>query len=96
LCRVRTGAAKDMQTAVKSDVTEGGRRVVTLWSSFAQPLRAGDQLRLIAGCDKRAETCREKFANLINFQGFPDIPGDDWLVSVPRSDQPNTGGSLQR
>ena len=93
---ILTGAAAGVRTAIKSDVVQGTDRVVTLWSALPTSVRAGDQLRLVAGCDKRAETCREKFSNLLNFQGFPDIPGDDWLVSVPRSDAPNTGGSLSR
>jgi len=35
-----------------------------------------------------------KFNNLINFQGFPGIPGEDWLMSVPRTGGVNDGGSL--
>ena len=31
-------------------------------------------------CDKRYATCRERFANTDNFQGFPDTPGDDYLL----------------
>jgi hypothetical protein len=31
-------------------------------------------LRLEAGCDKRAETCRLKFGNFLNFRGFPAFP----------------------
>ena len=27
------------------------------------------------GCDLRAVTCGEKFGNLLNFEGFPEIPG---------------------
>jgi hypothetical protein len=27
------------------------------------------------GCDLRAETCTAKFGNLLNFGGFPAIPG---------------------
>jgi len=53
-------------------------------------------VRLTAGCDRRAETCRVKFDNLVNFQGFPDMPGDDWQATVPRQSQPATGGSLVR
>lgn len=46
-----------------------------------------------ATCDKAWRTCRDRFANLINFQGFPDLPGDDYLA-VYASDSPgNTGGS---
>lgn len=33
-------------------------------------------------CDKRWATCTGVFANGINFQGFPDTPGDDYLAVV--------------
>ncbi len=32
-----------------------------------------------ATCDRRFATCRDVFHNHLNFQGFPDIPGDDFL-----------------
>jgi uncharacterized phage protein (TIGR02218 family) len=51
-------------------------------------------VRLEAGCDKRQATCRFKFNNIENFQGFPYIPGDDWLVSYPTRGGQNDGGSL--
>jgi hypothetical protein len=50
-------------------------------------------VRLTAGCDKRMETCRLKFSNLLNFRGFPDIPGDDWLVAHPTRVSARDGGS---
>lgn len=93
--RVLSGAGAGLQGVIKRDSgTEA--RVLTLWSPLQAVIRAGDLIRITAGCDKRPVTCREKFNNFLNFQGFPDIPGDDWLVSVPRSDRPNTGGSLIR
>lgn len=33
-----------------------------------------------AVCDKRYATCRDRFDNTANFQGFPDTPGDDYLL----------------
>ncbi len=93
---VLTGAAKGLNGVIKLDQAGQDMRAITLWQPIRASVGVGDQVRLIAGCDKRAETCREKFSNLINFQGFPDIPGDDWLVSVPRSDGSNSGGSLTR
>jgi len=75
-------------------VTIGNRRQLTLWAPLQVPIVPGDTFRLIAGCDKRAVTCREKFENLLNFQGFPHIPGDDWLMAVPRTDGANDGGAL--
>ncbi len=56
----------------------------------------GDLIRVEAGCDKRLETCRFKFNNILNFQGFPHIPGEDWLMSYPSEGQPHDGGSLFR
>lgn len=34
-------------------------------------------------CDKRFATCRDRFANTDNFRGFPDIPGEDFLLFTP-------------
>lgn len=91
------GAAQDLTGAIKHDVQMTGTiREVTLWHPLRANVEVGDTIRLDAGCDKRAETCREKFSNFINFQGFPDMPGDDWLISIPRSSDDSDGGSLVR
>lgn len=44
-------------------------------------------------CDKRWETCVGTFGNGVNFQGFPDIPGDDFLTAYPATGGRNDGGS---
>jgi len=44
-------------------------------------------------CDKRWETCVGTFGNGINFQGFPDIPGDDFLTAWPATGGRHDGGS---
>lgn len=46
-----------------------------------------------ARCDKRWETCLSVFANGANFQGFPDIPGDDFLLATPVEGGRHDGGS---
>lgn len=46
-----------------------------------------------ARCDKRWETCVEAFSNGVNFQGFPDIPGDDFLTAWPVEGGRHDGGS---
>lgn len=46
-----------------------------------------------ASCDKSWRTCRDTFANLLNFQGFLDIPGDDYLAAYASDSPANTGGS---
>ena len=42
---------------------------------------AGNQIRVTAGCDKSLATCRDVFANVINFQGEPHVPGIDALAA---------------
>jgi uncharacterized phage protein (TIGR02218 family) len=91
---VLTGAAAGLVGMIKSDRTEVGQRRIELWQSLGAPVVAGDRVRLIAGCDKAAATCRTKFANFLNFRGFPHIPGEDWLASYPLPDRPNGGGRL--
>ncbi|MDD4182054.1 MAG: DUF2163 domain-containing protein [Victivallaceae bacterium] len=43
----------------------------------------GDQITIIAGCDGRRGTCLNKFNNVINFQGEPDLPGIDNVSRYP-------------
>ena len=90
---VTTGVAQGLRGHVKSDRLIGDLREITLWDRVRAALGPDDLLTLTAGCDKSAKTCRVKFANLLNFQGFPDIPGDDWLLAQPRSDGNLTGQS---
>jgi len=93
--QVTTGAASGLRGNIKSDRLVDGIREIILWDKIRAVVGLGDTLTLTAGCDKKADTCRIKFANLVNFQGFPDIPGDDWLVAVPRSDS-NLSGQSRR
>ena len=44
-------------------------------------------------CDKRWVTCVGVFANGLNFRGFPDIPGDDFLTALPAEGGRHDGGS---
>jgi len=44
-------------------------------------------------CDKRWETCVGTFGNGVNFRGFPDTPGDDFLTARPAAGTRHDGGS---
>lgn len=91
---VISGQSTGQVGLVKRDLEIEGDRLIELWEMLPRGLSPGDQIRIEAGCDKRAETCRAKFDNLLNFRGFPDIPGEDWLVSYPVRSGINDGGSL--
>jgi uncharacterized phage protein (TIGR02218 family) len=50
-----------------------------LWQETAEPIAAGDTFSVSAGCDKVIGTCTAKFSNAVNFRGFPQMPGNDFL-----------------
>jgi uncharacterized phage protein (TIGR02218 family) len=80
-----TGAAVAQVGLVRREEQKIGQRILHLWTAPGVAPEAGDGVRLAAGCDKRFETCRLKFLNQENFQGFPHIPSDDWLIATPRA-----------
>lgn len=93
--KVLTGLASGLTGVVKNDRSRSdGTRMIELWQRLGADVAPGDRLRIEAGCDRRAETCRLKFDNYLNFRGFPHIPGEDWLSSYPISSGTNDGGSL--
>lgn len=67
--------------------------VLVLEERPAFAVAIGDGFEVRAGCDKRWGTCGAKFANTINFQGFPHIPGDDFLLARAVEGEMNDGGS---
>ena len=60
------------------------------------PLEVGAVFTVFAGCDKRVETCRARFANVVNFRGFPHMPGNDALQAGPAAGERLDGGSRLR
>lgn len=89
-----TGPGAGLAAIIRQDRAEGGLRRLTLWAAPVDPLQPSMALRLTAGCDRTAGMCRCKFANFVNFRGFPHVPGEDWLASYPVAGRPSDGGSL--
>ncbi|OSZ69158.1 hypothetical protein CAP39_10230 [Sphingomonas sp. IBVSS1] len=63
------------------------RRIVAAdgdWLQLDEPLAlaVGDRVQLTEGCDKRFATCRDRFANALNFRGEPHVPGGDLLTRI--------------
>lgn len=77
-----SGAAAGLKIEVKAHVKAPGLVRIELWSAAEGPPQTGDTLKLTAGCDKRIETCQTRFANALNFRGFPDMPGNDFVTRV--------------
>jgi len=45
-----------------------------------------------ATCDKRWSSCRDQFANSLNFRGFPSLIGEDFLTLYPAEGERHDGG----
>ena len=57
--------------------------VVTLREPPPFAVAAGVLVRLVEGCDRTLATCRDRFANAVNFRGEPYLPGNDLLTRYP-------------
>jgi uncharacterized phage protein (TIGR02218 family) len=79
-----SGANAGRAIEVKRHATSGGGIWIELWQEAAEPIIAGTTFRITAGCDKTQTTCATKFANSVNFRGFPHMPGNDFLTSSAR------------
>jgi uncharacterized phage protein (TIGR02218 family) len=67
-----------------------------LWQAMPEPIEAGDAFTVTAGCDKRFSTCHDRFNNVVNFRGFPHIPGNDFVIRYPLpGESANDGNSMQ-
>ncbi len=54
---------------------------LSFWLPLPESAMPGDTFEIVAGCDKAFSTCRAKFGNALNFQGFPHMPGSDFAYS---------------
>lgn len=66
--------------------------MLVLWQAMPQPIAAGDEFIVTAGCDKRFPTCHDRFNNVPNFRGFPHIPGNDYVIRYPLQGEPGNDG----
>lgn len=65
---------------------------IDLWAPPSVAIDVGDTVTLFAGCKQDAETCRVKFDNIVNFQGFPFMPGNDAMSNYPVTGTDNYDG----
>lgn len=91
--RWTSGANAGASHRVRIDRTSGGGRLLELDPTPAKSPAPGDQATLTAGCDKRFETCRSKFANGLNFRGCPHMPGNDLLLRHAGSEDIRDGSA---
>ncbi len=80
LTGLNAGTSMEVKTWTKATKT------IELFLPMPFAIQAGDTFEIYPGCDKTrsgAEGCKVKFANVVNFQGFPDVPGNDQVLRFP-------------
>lgn len=60
-----------------------GDTEIVLWALAPFLPEPGDTFIMQPGCDLSAPTCKNVYANLINFGGFKDVPGNDSIAETP-------------
>ena len=86
------GANAGQSMEVKAHRNREGVRL-DLWQAMPHPIIAADTFMVTAGCDKRFATCHDRFNNIVNFRGFPHIPGNDFVMRYPVAGEPGNDGS---
>ena len=67
------------------EVLDADANGLLLDTDLSASLAAGHRALLREGCDHTWATCAARFANSVNFQGEPFLPGNDALVRYPTS-----------
>jgi len=95
---LREGHARGLLTWISGSnagtthpVRDQAGEALMLWAPPSDPIQPGDVFEVTQGCDKTLATCRDRFDNVENFQGFPHIPGDDFATSYPNRGEGNDG-----
>jgi hypothetical protein len=74
-----SGSSADRSIEVKAWTQATG--LIELFLPMGYAIVPGDLFRIHPGCDKRLDTCIDRFANVLNFRGEPYVPGADLLLN---------------
>jgi uncharacterized phage protein (TIGR02218 family) len=87
-----SGANLGISREVKSHFNTGSISSISLWEPTPFEIQPADTFTIVAGCDKTFKTCKAKFANAVNFRGFPHIPGSNTVIMYANTGDPNFDG----
>lgn len=96
LLRWTSGANIGLEAHVKAHLAAEPEAVVEIWLSPPEPVQPGDTFEVTVGLSLSAAEWKAKFGDLVDFRGFPHMPGDDVAASYPNSGGQHDGGSLFR
>jgi uncharacterized phage protein (TIGR02218 family) len=88
-----SGANAGRAMDVKRHGVSGTNVTIELWQAMSEAVATSDAFAITAGCDKQFATCKAKFANAINFRGYPYMIGNDAVIAYPSQRVSLDGGS---
>jgi uncharacterized phage protein (TIGR02218 family) len=80
-----SGANAGARLTIKTHRQEILRATLAFWTPPGASIAPGDAVSLAAGCDKSPSTCQTTFDNIVNFRGFPHMPGNDRVIAYPNA-----------
>lgn len=92
--RFDTGVNEGLTVEIDGNVGVSGGTRLTLWLPLESVAAVGDAVTVTVGCDKGFSTCRDRFANGLNFRGFPHMPGSDFAYSYVKGESTHDGTAL--
>lgn len=75
-----SGANVGRKMEVKAFASGGA---FTLFLPMPSTVAVGDNYSLRPGCDKKFSTCKDRYNNVKNFRGEPNVPGNDQVLAYP-------------
>lgn len=92
--RFAGGANAGHAVDIEDHRVDGDGVTLSLWLPPPSPPAVGDTFTVTAGCDKSFATCGAKFSNILNFRGFPHMPGSDFAFGYADGDTVHDGRPL--
>jgi uncharacterized phage protein (TIGR02218 family) len=89
-----SGVNNGLAVEIKAHSSSAGVSRIAIALPMGAPVVVGDTFSATAGCDRTFATCRDRFANTVNFGGFPHMPGTDFAMSYPNQGAGNDGGMI--
>lgn len=89
-----SGVNNGLAVEIKAHSSSAGVSRIAIALPMGAPVVVGDTFSATAGCDRTFATCRDRFANTVNFGGFPHMPGTDFAMSYPNQGAGNDGSKI--
>ena len=70
-----SNAAKEMECIRFDNFSSPAEYIINLFLSMSKTIVAGDTFTITVGYDRTLTQCKDKFDNVVNFGGFPHLPG---------------------